>query len=247
MAGFWFGQKRFSALFLFIDNNPPTSQTRCHRCGTCCLKGGPALHTDDFFLLREGIVDTGHLYTLRKGEIVRNTDNQLIPLHHEVIKIKGEGENTWACTFYDSKKKACRIYADRPLECRTLKCWDPGDLRQAMTRPYIQRKDLLDEEGELHRVIIAHEKRCAYQMMENAIRALQGPQPHKAVDQILSALHYDHVVRSLIPEKLKLNPDTMDFFFGRPLTTTIRMYNLEVRQEGGDFRLVPAKDNAGSP
>ncbi len=216
-------------------------QTKCRRCGTCCLKGGPALHIEDQSLVSAGIIDKQDLYTLRKGEVVRNNDDTLAPLNHEIIKIKGAGEDTWACRFYDSSEKACRIYSRRPVECRALKCWDPGPLQQVMTLPYLQRTQFLEPGEALQKVIVAHEDRCAYQTMADAVKALNGPAATGAADRILDLLHYDQVVRTFVPEKLKLNRETMDFFFGRPMTTTIQMYGLKVRQEGNDFRLVPGK------
>ena len=192
-------------------------------------------------MVTAGIIDKRHLYTLRKGEVVRNIDDTLEPLNHEIIKIKGVGEDTWACRFYDSSEKTCRIYSHRPVECQALKCWDPDPLRQVMTLPYLQRTHFLKPGEDIQKIIVAHEDRCAYQTMANAVDALNGPAATGAAEQILDLLHYDHVVRTFVPEKLKLSPETMDFFFGRPMTTTIHMYGLDVRQEGDDFRLVPAK------
>ena len=194
-------------------------------------------------MVTAGIIDKQDLYTLRKGEVVRNIDDTPAPLTHEIIKIKGVGEETWACRFYDSSEKACRIYAHRPVECRALKCWDPDPLRQVMTLPYLQRTHFIEPGEDIQKVIVAHEDRCAYETMANAVEALNGPGATGAADQILDLLHYDQVVRTFVPEKLKLNRETMDFFFGRPMTTTIQMYGLEVRQEGNDFRLVPEKGN----
>jgi hypothetical protein len=31
----------------------------------------------------------------------------------------------------------------------------------------------------------------------------------------------------------------LDFIFGRPLVETIRMYDLELKKQDGDYRLVP--------
>ena len=218
-------------------------QTECHRCGTCCMKGGPALHGEDLPLLTEGIIDTSHVYTLREGEIVRNTDDRLMRLEQEIIKIKGDGQNTWACLFYDSHAQACRIYTRRPVECRSLQCWDPGPLYEAMKLPYIRRTRLLEPEDEIRKIITAHEARCAYSSMEKAVQALGGDTPDRAVHRILDMLHYDHVVRTVVPEKLNIAPDMLDFLFGRPMCETIQMYGFQVLREGDGFRLVPLKQS----
>jgi Fe-S-cluster containining protein len=219
--------------------------TECHRCGTCCVKGGPALHREDAVLLIEGKIAVSHLYTLREGEFARNTEDRLVPVEGEIVKIKGRGDGTWTCRFYDDEAGACRIYTDRPAECRALKCWDATEIRLVMGRPYLRREDLVGDEKDIRAVMDVHEKRCTYKDLRAAVQALGGPQGDRAATRILDALRYDHVVRSLVPERLDLAPDTLDFYFGRPLSVTIRMFGLEVRQNHNGFTLQPL--NGGSP
>lgn len=45
-------------------------RTHCRRCGTCCEKGGPALHTDDRMLIENGHIPARYLFTIREGEPV---------------------------------------------------------------------------------------------------------------------------------------------------------------------------------
>jgi Fe-S-cluster containining protein len=203
------------------------------------MKGGPTLHEDDFSLFAKGVLEETHVYTLRKGEVVRNLDDTLMVLEREMIKIKGVGED-WVCIFFDDDEKACKIYEDRPLECRALKCWDPRDLIEVMARPCLQRTNLIGPGDSVLKIIEAHEQRCAYETLESAVKGLQKPGSDKAVEKILDLLQYDHSMRPVLTEKLKLDPDAMDFFFGRPLTTTIRMFGLRVKQEGENFILMPA-------
>jgi len=40
------------------------------------------------------------------------------------IKEKKLGENNFACTFFDLKKRQCSIYESRPIQCRTFPFWD---------------------------------------------------------------------------------------------------------------------------
>lgn len=214
-------------------------QTECRRCGTCCVKGGPALHREDAALLAQGKIAKSHLYTLRAGEIARNTDDRLMPLEGEIIKVKGRGDDTWACRFYDDDAGACRIYSDRPAECQALKCWDPTEIRSVMARPYLRRGDLLDDEGDIRKIMDVHETRCNYEELQAAVQGLRGSQADRAATRILDMLRYDHVVRSLVPERLNLNPNTLDFYFGRPLSVTIRMFGFQVRQDRNGFTLKP--------
>jgi Fe-S-cluster containining protein len=202
------------------------------------MKGGPTLHEDDASLFAGGVLEKTHVYTLRKGEIVRNLDETLMVLKHEIIKIRGQGD-AWACMFYDDDQQGCRIYDHRPVECRALKCWDVRELRVVMATPHLQRKDLVRPDDGILKVMGAHDQRCAYETLQSAVQELQGPDSEKAVEKILDLLQYDHYMRPLLTEKLSLVPSAMDFFFGRPLTTTIRMFGLCVKQEGDTFLLAP--------
>lgn len=222
-----------------VHEKAEAPRTHCIRCGTCCMKGGPTLHEDDVSLFTKGALKETHVYTLRKGEVVRHLDDTLMVLEREMVKIKGIGE-AWVCIFFDDDEKACRIYEDRPVECRALKCWDPRDLIEVMTRPSLQRTHLIDPGDGIRKIIEAHEERCAYETLELAAKGLRKPGSDKAVKKILDLLQYDHHMRPVLIEKLKLDPAAMDFLFGRPLTATIRMFGLRVKQEGGDFILTPA-------
>jgi Fe-S-cluster containining protein len=208
------------------------------------MKGGPTLHKEDAVLFAKGTLKTSHVYTLRKGEVVRNIDDTLFVLEQEIIKIKGQGE-VWSCMFYDDDKRACSIYEQRPLECRALKCWDLQGFHEVMAKPCLQRRDLIKPDDGILKIIDNHDQRCAYETLQLAAMNLEEPNSPKAVGEILDLLRYDHYMRPLLKEKLKVDPNAMDFFFGRPLTTTIRMFGLCVKQEGDTVLLVPTA-NYGS-
>ena len=214
------------------------ARTHCLRCGTCCMKGGPTLHAEDAALFTKGALARSRVYTLRKGEVVRNVDDTLMVLDQEIIKIKGHGE-AWTCIFYDDDQKACKIYEHRPVECRALKCWDLREFEEVMARPDLQRRDLIEPDDGILKFIEAHEQRCPYIALESAEKGLRGPDSDKAVEKILDLLQYDHYIRTFLTEKLNIDPNVMDFFFGRPLAATIRMFGLCVRQEGDNFLLTP--------
>ena len=58
----------------------------CQRCGTCCQKGGPALHQVDKELVDEGHLPASCLYTLRCGELARDPiSGDLVELPTELI------------------------------------------------------------------------------------------------------------------------------------------------------------------
>jgi Fe-S-cluster containining protein len=215
-----------------------TKRPHCIRCGTCCRKGGPALHREDAGLFRKGVLDRIHVYTIRKGEMVRDIDEAPTVLRQEVVKIKGQG-NGWTCRFFDHEKSTCAIYNHRPIECRALKCWDTRDLTKVMKRAYLQRRDLLNANDGILKIIDAHGERCSYQTLEGATKGLGGPDRDEAAEKILDLVKYDHFVRPFLTKKLDLNPDMMDFFFGRPLAATIGMFGLAVKEKGDTLFLVP--------
>lgn len=180
------------------------------------------------------------VYTLRQGEMVRDLDGTPMVLERELIKIKGR-ENAWTCIFFDQKTKACAIYKNRPVECRALKCWDPTELHETIKKPRLQRRDLLNANDGILKIIDAHEKRCSYGFLESAVGDLMGPGSQHAAGIILDAVRYDGFVRTFVAEKFRLDPDMTDFFFGRPLSTTIAMFGLAVKEQGDTVFLAPIK------
>jgi Fe-S-cluster containining protein len=200
------------------------------------MKGGPTLHEEDAVLFTKELLDKTHVYTLRKGEVVRNIDDTLMVLEREMIKIKGQGES-WSCMFYDDDDNACKIYHDRPVECRALECWDLRGLKEVMARPYLQRADLINPDDGILKIITAHEEKCSYATLDSAVKELQGPDSARAVEEIIDLLQYDDYLRPFLAEKLKMDPRVMDFFFGRPMRSTIRMHGLCVKQEGDNLLL----------
>ena len=218
------------------------NRTHCIRCGTCCLKGGPALHRQDATLFEKGILGWRQVFTLRKGEAVRYFDGTLLELDAEMVKIKGQGDD-WVCLFYNQKTEACTIYAQRPLECRALKCWDLRALKAAMEQPRLQRYDLLAGESGLQKLIAAHDKRCSYATLKSAVAELSGVDSENAIEKVMDLLQYDDFMRPFLTEKLGLDPATMAFLFGRPLSTTIRTFGLEVKEQGDEKILVPSEQH----
>ncbi len=200
------------------------------------MKGGPSLHREDAVLFEKGYLKPAQVYTLRPGEMVRNLDETLMEIEHDMVKIAGQGEG-WTCLFFGGPEEGCRIYEHRPVECRALKCWDSRDLREVMARPYLQRRDVVNPGDGILKLMAAHEQRCHYEVLKSALNGLHGPNPDKAAEEIIDLLKYDDFMRSFLAEKLALDPKTMDFFFGRPLTITIRLFGLRLKQDGDTFLL----------
>ncbi|MFC1577920.1 YkgJ family cysteine cluster protein [Thermodesulfobacteriota bacterium] len=209
-----------------------TTQSTCRRCGTCCEKGGPGFHQEDRMLIEKGRIPLKYLYTIRKGEFAYdNVNGRLMPVDSDIIKIK-EKEDTWTCIFFDEQNRGCSIYNDRPLECRTLKCWDTVELEKMYAKHRLTRDDLISEVEGLWDLINDHQARCDYEKIINLINDFDGPRKDRARKKLMEIIQYDAEFRKLVVEKGGLDAAMLDFLFGRPLRETLPAYGIKVRQEG---------------
>ena len=215
-------------------------RTHCIRCGECCLSSSPTLHEKDLALVVGGAIRLEHLYTIRRGELVRdNVQGRLVPADQEMIKVR---EKKGSCVFYTAEEKSCSIYVNRPAQCAGLKCWDTAEFMALYQSPKLHRQDLI-ENGVLLGLIEEQEKRCSYALLSDYVRQIPE-NGEKAVEKILELLKFDFHLRPFLARKLGLRVEEMDFFFGRPLTETIVMFGLKVEsQRDGGFLLTSLKKN----
>ncbi len=198
--------------------------THCRRCGTCCEKGGPALHRDDRVRIEDGRLPAKYLFTIRKGEPVKdNVKGGLGFAQSDIIKIKHRTGWT-GCVFYDASTLGCRIYDDRPLECRVLKCWDTAALETVYAKNRLTRKDLLSTVTGMWDLVQEHEARCAYRKVRALVAAARSDNDTRAVDQLKYMIRYDQQVRLLLLSKAPANSDLILFLFGFPLKETVRRF-----------------------
>ena len=222
-------------------NKSAPVKTECTRCGTCCRKGGPALHLDDKWLIEQGYIPSKHLYTIRNNEpSYDNVQGCLIPATSDIIKIKGLNRSR-TCCFFSVTKNECEIYDFRPLECRVLKCWDTRDIEKMYSLDRLTRKDLVSNVKGLWELIEDHQRRCSYGQLKHLVDDLHGDQKAKALEKTLEMIAYDTGIRQLVAQKGGLDPELTDFLFGRPLVDTIGMYGFKVEMIGGRYSLTPIK------
>ena len=211
----------------------------CIRCGTCCKKGGPAFHHADKHLIEEGTIDSRFLYTIRKGELAYdNVRDCLIPADSDIIKLKGQNDS-WTCIFFDENQTACRIYANRPLECKALKCWNTSEVEKIYSKDRLTRSDLISEIEGFWDLLEDHQRRCDYGTIRKLVKALDGAYREKARQQLIEIIQYDIEIRKLVATRAGLDVEMMDFLFGRPLTITIKNYGIRVQQSGKKIILMP--------
>jgi Fe-S-cluster containining protein len=226
-----------------MTENSPQSSTGfaanvCARCGTCCEKGGPGFHRDDRALIEKGGIPSKYLYTIRRGEIARdNVQGCLGPVDSDIIKIKGR-EDTWSCVFFNEAEKSCTIYDHRPLECRALKCWDTRELEEIYAGELLTRQDLISGVAGLWDLIKDHQAHCDYEEIRNLIKDLQSGNSEHARRRLSEIIRYDAEIRELVVSKGGMDPEMLDFLFGRPLVKTLPSYGLRVRRQGDKIILM---------
>ena len=204
---------------------------KCNRCGTCCKKGGPSFHLEDKVLIEKGVILSRHLYTIREGELAYdNVMGSLQPVSTDTIKIKGQ-RDSWRCFFFEAQENRCKIYENRPVECRVLKCWNTADIEKIYSKNRLTRKDLISEVEGLWDLIEDHQKRCSYEKVKNFVKTLKGEKRNDAMERLNEMIRYDTQLRTLVREKGGVDPEMLDFLFGRPLAKTIGNYGLKIKKD----------------
>ena len=194
----------------------------CIRCGECCEKGGPTLHSEDRIFLQKGVLRPTHLFTLRAGELAYHPlEERLIELSDDMIKIKST-DGSSACTFYDADHQACAIYESRPLECRALKCWDTAEVEGLFMQDLLSRLDLCPKGSAVADLISAYERSFPpgriYGLLSEAGSQEGTQQSSPEIKQMVST---DEAFRQKVVEAMGLKVDELEFFFGRPVKSLI--------------------------
>jgi Fe-S-cluster containining protein len=192
--------------------------TRCMQCGTCCRKGGPALHGEDKKILLAGHIPRERLITIRKGEWAFSPlSGRLEAVQKELIKITGKGKG-WVCCFYDDQQTSCTIYSHRPLECRLLQCWDTEQLLSVIGKDTLTRADLISADDPIMTFIETHEKECSLQVAEDLFSILQKKNDDSpSLAKLTTLIHKDLSIRSRAISEFGLSLEAELFLFGRPL------------------------------
>jgi len=180
-----------------------------------------------------------HVITIRKGEVAYSAVSQrLAPGESEMIKIR-EIPGGKTCIFYESEAKTCKIYASRPMQCRTQQCWNPKNYDNIAEMPALRRKALLGVTGDLWEMVREHEERCSYAELARVMARLAATKG-RTISELLDLLAYDDNVRTFTVEKLGFDPGIMDFLFGRPMRDAMWAYGLKVEgQPDGSVMVTP--------
>lgn len=211
-------------------------QAHCKRCGTCCMKGGPALHSEDLTLIEQNTLSRDQLITLRKGELVYKPDSDTPQaVQCELIKINGSGRQ-WQCQFYDEAGNGCGIYADRPLSCRELQCWDTSAVELLIEKNTLSRLDIVAENEPIYQIILDHERNCPCPDLASIKRSLENKEPIKLGD-LEKLINKDIEIRNGAVKNLKISLAEELFYFGRPLFQLLQQIGVLVREQEGTLKL----------
>lgn len=209
-------ESRWEAFCRELEKTAYGTRPFCLRCGECCQKGSPTLYAEDLGILRRGIIKRTELITLRSGEIgFSNVSNDLVLLTEERVKVK-EKPGSRQCLFFDPEDRGCRIYEDRPLQCRVMECWNPDGYQSLEAQLFLSRKELLSPQDPLIPVIEDHEKRCAVSKLQEALSGIQRGRT-EAQEEALDMLLYDRHLRGFMEEKQGIGQESQVLLFGRPL------------------------------
>ena len=206
-------------------------QTSCKQCGTCCTKGGAALHSEDLILVQNEKVLRSDCITLRKGEFAHNPVTEKIEaIPREIIKLRGTG-GEWVCCYLDLGNKSCRIYKNRPLACRTLKCWEPKESLDLAGRDLLSRAMILQNERQLLELVMEYEEEFLlpdFTMLSQNLKK----DTEKIIPMLEKMVNKDLIFRDKQVQQSSLVAKEELFLFGRPLFQLLQPFGLNVFQKG---------------
>ncbi|MBA3014306.1 MAG: YkgJ family cysteine cluster protein [Proteobacteria bacterium] len=216
------------------------NQTTCLCCGTCCIKGGPALHQSDLPLIHERRLALGDMITIRQGEpVISPLTNSVEPARIELIKLVGHNDS-WICHFFDKTKKTCGIYAHRPLECKLLKCWDSSSLTNIIYQHCLKREDILQDDEELWELISLQEEHCSFAKISQLSTKFAEVNDQTLLTEIAQIVTLDFRIRQKAVQKRSLSLASELLYFGRPLFKSLKFFQLTIKEDPFGVTVIPA-------
>ncbi len=221
-------------------NKVLVKRTGCVRCGSCCSSSSPMLLKDDMPLFISNLLNDTNTYTVRSGEPLYNIREQALHFApFEIIKICEYNGCQMFVRGIEGPAE-CAIYEDRPVQCRDYKCWHTEPPMEGLEEVRLTRADLFGTIKPLYEVITKHEEVCSYEEMADLISSIEGG-AEDMVGALLDMLRFDLTTREFLLGHFGVSGRAMDLILGRPLIDRIRLFGLEVVQEGDGFVLRPTE------
>ncbi|MBI5518477.1 MAG: YkgJ family cysteine cluster protein [Desulfovibrio sp.] len=215
-------------------NATPLPEPACERCGTCCRKGGPALHAEDAHLFSgEDALELSAVVTFRRGEpMFDQVLGRAVPLQEELLKLRGV-YGAWTCAHYDARSRACGLYDRRPAECRALSCQDTAPLAAMYAKNRLRRADLLPKGHAIHAVIAEHEALVPVERIAPLAELLRagGQEGLDAQDELSRMALADKAFRKSLAERAGIAPEYHEFFLGRAAAALFAAAGLSLRDD----------------
>ena len=226
-----------------MKNAADPTDASCRRCGTCCQKGGPALHAQDLHLFEgPGALSLAMVVTLRPGELCFDQPrDRVLPLAAELLKLRGAtasadritGGNGWACALLTQPGNACALYERRPAECRVLSCRDTTALAAMYETDRLTRADFLPVGHGLLAVMAEHEALvpvARIALLGANLRA-GGQEALDAGDELTRMALADRAFRKGLAERANIGPEFHEFFLGRDIAALFAVAGLSLRAD----------------
>jgi len=208
----------------------------CVRCGECCVDQSPPLLLSDLPLLEKEILTWNDLYTLRPGDLETTPEENPQPLPEERLKIRAV-PGSRQCTFYQAATQSCRIYENRPEQCRRQHCW--GESPRPAPEEILTREHLFAQVPEIRDLIRAHAERCDLRVLRESLEQVAAGR-EQAGEAIFEALHFDHYLREMFQKEWGLSKEVTELILGRPVTRFFKDMGFQVTlTPEGVFRLTP--------
>lgn len=193
----------------------------CRRCGTCCLTTRPTLHNEDSVLVASGDIPLSALVCLRIGEKIKdNVTGKICILKKEFLQFKSL-KNKKQCLYF-SPQKGCSIYKNRPLECRTLECWNTQLLENIYLTNTLTRKDIFS--SSTLELISVHEQECGFFRLQPLIKNFANNHCFESLQELRRICRFDEQFREVVAEKTPFTFDMHDALFGCLLRDTLRRF-----------------------
>ncbi|MCP4158640.1 MAG: YkgJ family cysteine cluster protein [Deltaproteobacteria bacterium] len=226
------------------DNTEINEQDSCNLCGGCCEKRGPIIYFDDEHFIEMGKIPLKNIYTVREGEPFFDSKTATVQFTKtDIIRIKTkERSDINVCLFLNEDNK-CEIFQSRPSECRAFKCWDTRQYDMVSNSDdYLTREHILSKVEGLWDFVKEHQEKCSYSRVSEATEVLKGlidrektEEQQNAIDTLNEIYLFDKHVREIIKEKVNIDPEIIEFLFGKELGEILYYFNLEVKEKDGKY------------
>ena len=199
----------------------------CVRCGECCRSSSPILYSPDLLLVRKEEIPLRELITLRIDEPATSPfADKPFTLTAECVKVR-EKPGSSECVFFDSEEEQCSIHEHRPYQCQAQSCWDESGVEGLMSLKILTRRDLFAGVDALLEIMDDHDRRCSFGKLADAFEDLEKSKGAN-IDEVVDLIAYEDHFRHFAAERMNLPEDALDLFFGRSLSSRVRLFGFRV-------------------